>query len=411
MCSLHTSHLRVDFTSLHKTKKGFSGKPLLASDPHIAFGTTGCWYEAHLCGGSLNCAGMAYVGVPFLLMGRNERVAWGVTNNICSQRDLYQERIDRGHPDCFLYDGAWERAKERTEVIAIRDGESFPLIVKHSRNGPIVDHLLPEPARHTGPVSLRWLGAEWSDEIMCGLTAARARSCGEFREALREWRVPTVSFVLADVEGDVRYQCAGRIPVREGWDRGYRPGWSPREAWTAVIPYDDMPAATGSEAGWVRSANNRTAPPDFPYPLSGTWSSGYRAMRIRQMLEAQDRFAVQDFARMQMDTLSLRAVECVTPLLTLLEGTPDERVRPALDALRSWNRRMDVGEVGAALFESFFARWCRAVAEVRFPGARRPRIGRRPRPGGGAADGRSPWVVRARAPPGGGGRRPARCDR
>lgn len=344
-----------------------TGRPLLASDPHIAFGTTGCWYEVHLSGGSLNAAGIAYVGVPLLIMGRNERVAWGITNNICSQRDLYQERTDPHHPNCFLYAAAWEPAAETRETIAVKGEEPFGLTVRRSRNGPIVDDLLPEPARHTGPVSLRWLGAEYSDEITCGLTAARARSCAEFREALRDWRIPTLSFVFADVDGHAGYQCAGRIPIREGWDRGYRPGWDPRHGWTAFIPYDEMPAERDPAAGWVRSANNRTAPPDFPYPLSGTWSSGYRAVRIRQMLEAQERFAVEDFARMQQDTLSLRAVECVPPLLAALAGVADERLRRAVEALSGWNRRMDVGEAGAALFELFFARWCRAVAEARFP--------------------------------------------
>jgi len=344
-----------------------TGRPLLASDPHIAFGTTGCWYELHLCGGSFNSAGIAYVGVPFLIMGRNKRVAWCITNNICSQRDLYQEQTDPRHPGCFRYDGTWEPAKEATETITIKGEEPLLLVVRCSRNGPIVDHLLPEPVQHTGPVSLRWLGTEHSDEITCGLNAARTRSCGELREALREWRVPTLSFVFADVDGNVGYQCAGRIPVRERWDRGYRAGWDPQDTWTAFIPYDDMPAVTEPPAGWVRSANNRTAPPDFAYPLSGTWNSGYRAARIRQLLEAREQFAVGDFARMQLDTLSLRAVEGVPPLLSLLEATPDERIRRAADVLRAWNRRMDVEEVGATLFESFFARWCRAVAEMRFP--------------------------------------------
>jgi len=350
-------------------RRSATGRPLVASDPHIAFGTTGCWYELHLSAGSIHAAGMAYVGVPFLIMGRNERVAWGLTNNICSQRDLYQEQADPRHPNCFLSDGAWEPAKETTEAIAVKGEAPHSLTVRYSRNGPIVDHLLPEPARDTGPVSLRWLGADYSDEITCGLAAARACSCAEFREALREWRVPTVSFVFADVDGHIGYQCAGRIPIRDDWDRGYRPGWDPRHQWTALIPYGEMPAESDPASGWVRSANNRTAPPDFPYPLSGTWNSGYRALRIRQMLEAQERFAVGDFARMQGDTLSLRAVECVPALLAALEGVPDERLRRAAAVLRGWNRRMDVAEVGAALFEPFFARWCRAVAEARFPPA------------------------------------------
>jgi penicillin G amidase len=349
--------------------RSVTGRPLVASDPHIAFGTTGCWHELHLSAASIHAAGMAYVGVPFVIMGRNDWVAWGLTNNICSQRDLYQEQTDPRHPGCFLYDGTWEPAAETAETISVKGETAHRLTVRRSRNGPIVDHLLPEPAKDTGPVSLRWLGADCSDEITCGLAATRARSCTEFREALREWRVPTVSFVFADVEGHVGYQCAGRIPVRDDWDRAYRPGWDPRHQWTTFIPYGEMPAESDPPAGWVRSANNRTAPPDFPYPLSGTWNSGYRAMRIRQMLEAQERFAHADFARMQMDTLSLRAVECVPPLLKALEGIPDERLRRAAGVLRAWNFRMDVGEAGAALFELFFARWCRAVAGARFPPA------------------------------------------
>lgn len=347
--------------------RSVTGRPLLSSDPHIAFGSTGCWYEAHLLGGSFNAAGIAYVGVPALVMGRNERVAWGITNNICSQRDLYQERTDPAHPGCFFYDGAWEPARGVPEEIAVRGEPPVRRLIWHSRNGPVVDELLPACAQDTGPVTLRWLGTEASDEIACLLTAARARSAGAFREALRDWRVPTWSFVFADVDGHIGYQCVGRIPIRENWDRGYRPGWDPAHQWAEVIPYDAMPAMADPPSGWIRSANNRTAPPDFPYPLSGTWSSGHRALRIRQMLEAQEHFAVEDFARMQLDTLSLRAVDAVPPLLTVLEDVADERVRRAAEVLCAWNRRMDPPEVGAALFDLFFGLWCRAVAEERFP--------------------------------------------
>ncbi|MGQ0548769.1 MAG: penicillin acylase family protein, partial [Armatimonadota bacterium] len=344
-----------------------SGRPLLASDPHIAFGTTSCWYETRMSGGSFDVAGVAYVGVPAVLLGRNERVAWGITNNICSQRDLYQERTDPRHPGCFLYDGQWERAREVVEDIAVKGGETVRRSIRFSRNGPIVDELLPEPTRHTGPVALRWVGAEVSDELTCALAASRARDCGEFREALEDWRSPTWSFVFADAGGHIGYQCAGRIPIRTNWDRGYRPGWDPAHQWEAYIPYRGMPALADPPEGWVRSANNRTAPADFPYPLSNTSGSGHRAQRIREMLQAQGRFDTGDFARMQMDTLSLRAVEAVPPLLSLLARATGERLRQAADSLRAWNRRMDVEEVGGTLFETFFTRWCQTVAEERFP--------------------------------------------
>ena len=97
-----------------------SGRPMVASDPHIAFEAVSCWYEAHLHGDGFHVAGMAYAGMPAVMFGRNERVAWGITNNICSQRDLYQERTDPAHPGCFLYDGRWEPARQTVEVIRVR---------------------------------------------------------------------------------------------------------------------------------------------------------------------------------------------------------------------------------------------------------------------------------------------------
>ena len=348
-------------------ERSATGAPLLASDPHIAFGSVSCWYEVHLSGGQFNAVGAGYVGVPGVIFGRNERVAWGVTNNICSQRDLYYEKTDPRHPDSFLYDSQWEPARTLTEEIAVKGGETVGKEVRFSRNGPIVNELLPEVARDERPVSLRWLGSMESDEISYLLAANVAESCAEFREALREWRVPTWSFGFADVDGHTGYHCMGRIPIRKQWDRGYRDGWDPEHQWNGMIPFDGMPALVDPRQGWIRSANNRTAPEDFPYPLSGTWSSGYRAKRIRTMLEEQKQMTRQDFARMQTDVLSLRAIEGVPHLLQILSGASDARIRTAASALESWDCRMEPDRVAASIFEVFFERWAVTVASQRFP--------------------------------------------
>jgi len=344
-----------------------SGAPLLASDPHVAFGALSWWYEAHLCGGSFNVTGATYIGVPTVLFGRNEQVAWGLTNNICSQRDLYQEQTDPAHPDCFRYDGVWEPARTITETIEVRDGEPVQKTIRFSRNGPIVDELLPGPAQVTGPVALRWLGATRCDEITPMLNANRAQSCDAFRTALHDWRSPTFSFVFADTAGAIGYQCVGRIPIRHNWERGYRPGWDPAYQWQEVIPYAGMPALANPPEGWIRTANNRTAPPDYPYPLSGTWSSGHRAERIRHLLEAQDRFDQADFVRMHYDVRSQRAAAAVPPLLTFLAAVDDPQVQQAAALLAAWDYQMETDAVGASLFEIFFRQWSRRVAAARFP--------------------------------------------
>jgi penicillin G amidase len=379
-----------------------TGKPLLASDPHIAFAAVSCWYEVHLCGGSFNVAGMAYCGMPAVMFGRNERVAWGCTNNICAQRDLYQERTDPVHPDCFYYGGRWDPAQRREETINVKGIRPVKKTIRSSRHGPIIDELLPEATRTSEPVSVRWLGSEPCRWLEALLAIDRARSADELREATRPWHVPTFSVVFCDADGHIGYQSVGRIPIRKQPTRGYRPGWDPEHEWQGLIPFEGMPRLADPPRGFAATANNRPAPDDFPYPLAGVWSSGYRARRIRQMIEAKDRLSFGDLGPMQLDVLSLRAVECVPRLLAVLDGRvgvdAERRVgqvslgsrRPtmtdggpalapqacptlqvasaALEQLRNWNCRMEPESAAAAVFDVFFTHWCQAVAGERFSG-------------------------------------------
>jgi penicillin amidase len=348
--------------------KTTTGRPLLASDPHIAFEAVSCWYEVHLHGGSFHVAGMAYAGMPAVMFGRNEHVAWGCTNNICSQRDLYQEKTDPHQPGCFLHDGAWEPARTWDEQIAIKGAAPVQRTIVFSRNGPIVDDVLPPAARQTGPVSLKWLGAHHGGFSTALLGMDRANSAAEFREAIRPWHVPTFSVVYADVAGHTGYQMAGRLPVRSVVERGYRPGWDPRHQWQGLIPYDEMPHWIDPPRGWVATANNRPAPDDFPWPLSGCWSGGQRAERIEQMVEAKDRLSFEDCATMQQDVVSMRARRCVGPLLQVLKGLPGPQATECMDQLWGWICRLEVDSLHATLFEVFFQRWMQAVIAERFSG-------------------------------------------
>jgi penicillin amidase len=344
-----------------------TGKPLVASDPHIAFEAVSCWYQVHLSGGSFQVAGMAYVGMPAVMFGRNERVAWGCTNNICSQRDLYLEQTDPAHPNCFRFDGRWEPARELEEIIAIKGADPLRQTIRFSRNGPIVSHILPPVARTDEAVSLKWLGASQGGWLTALLGMDRARSAVEFREATRPWHVPTFSVVFADVDGAIGYQSTGRIPIRKVWERGYRPGWEPEHQWDGLVPFEGMPRLVDPERGWITTANNRPAPDDFPYPLSGTWNDGLRAARIRQMIETKPTHGVQDCAVMHQDALSGRAVRCAPALAAVLETRTDARVREAAKHLRGWDGRMDPDRAGATLFEVFFSHWVRLVTAERFP--------------------------------------------
>tara|TARA_B100000029_G_scaffold376326_1_gene370878 strand:- start:9206 stop:11578 length:2373 start_codon:yes stop_codon:yes gene_type:complete len=344
-----------------------SGLPLVASDPHIAFGSISCWYEAHLSGAGFNVAGTGYAGVPGLLFGRNEKVAWGLTNNICAQRDLYKEQENPEKPGYYLYDGQWEQATQTTATINIKGEKPITRTIRRTRNGPIVDDIIPEAASHTGPVSLRWMGEDPCDEISSMLEMNRANSANEFREALRPWIVPTFSFVFADLKGHIGYQASGRLPIKKDWNRGYRRGWDPKHQWNETIPFEEMPSISDPPNGWVRSANNRTAPEDFPYPLSGVWSSGYRAQRIREMIESESSHTRESMTEMQMDVTAQRAVDTIPSLIELLENTDGNNIDEEISVLKKWDGRMSTDSVGASLFEIFFVNWTEEVAGAQFP--------------------------------------------
>lgn len=346
--------------------KSATGKPLVASDPHIAYGALSCWYEVHLVGGSFDVAGTAYVGVPAVLIGRTQGVAWGVTNNICSQRDLYQEKEDPKKPGHFIFDGKSEPATEVSETIKVKGGKSERLKVRFTRNGPIVDDILPAAARSTGPVSLKWLGATPCDEITVFLNLNRAQSAEELRKAVKDWRVPTWSLVFGDTAGHIGYQCVGRIPVRKIAERGYRPGWDKAHQWEGLIPYEQMPAMKDPQEGYVRSANNRTAPKDFPYPLAGVWGSGHRARRIREILEAKKTHSLDDFTNMHLDFMNMRAVEHLDDLVGAFKGATDARTKKAVKLLAAWDKKMSPDSAGAVIFEAFIRAWGEEVARARF---------------------------------------------
>ncbi len=344
-----------------------TGKPLVASDPHVPFHAVSIWHQVRLTGGSFDVAGVALAGMPAVMIGRNRRVAWGITNNICSLRDLYQEKTDPAHPNCFFYDGQWEPVRQRAEVIQVRGAAPVTKTIRASRNGPIVDEVMPAPTRGTGPVSLRWVGFEPCGWLTAVIGTNRAATCAEFRAATKPWAVPTFNLVFADADGHIGHQCVGKIPIRHNWDRAYRPGWDPAHQWQGYIPFEALPHLIDPPRGFVVTANNRTAPDDYPYPLSGTWSGGYRAKRIREMLEARPKLSREDCQKMQLDVHSGRATLAIPAMLKVVGADADARVRQAVEALRKWDCVVRSDSAAAAIFNVFFTRWCLAVTSERFP--------------------------------------------
>jgi len=349
-----------------------SGKPLVASDPHMPYEAASSLYEVHLQGGSFDVAGAGWVGMPGVTIGRNRTIAWGITNNICSLRDLYAE-------------GEAEVGELRDETIEVRGADPVRLPVRATRHGPIVDELLPAVAAGTGPVSMRWAGLLPCDWTAAQLRIDRAGTVAGAMEAARGWRVPSFSLVLGDLDGRIGYLATGAVPIREVVERGYRPGDDPAHEWAGSIPRDGMPQIVDPPAGYLVTANNRPAPDDFPYPLSGTWDEGMRARRIGALIEAATPADVPAMGRIQNDLAVQRSAATVPALVDALTrlsiehliGPADRRddleggaarpeeARAARDALLAWDGTAAPYSRGAAIYEVLFTRWMQAVARER----------------------------------------------
>ncbi len=352
-----------------------TGSSLLASDPHVYYSVPADWFEARLSLNGNEVVGCTFPGQPGFLIGRNRDLAWGITNNICLQRDLYIEQLNTAGDQ--YWDGQeWHHFDQRAETIAIKGGGTHELIVRSAFGRPIIDHLVPDAAhpRAIWPenwaksaVSLAWVGFDASDELQCSIELGRAKTIAEGREAFRGWKLPTWNIVLADTTGEVAYQCIGELPLRESEWIGYRQTNDPRDRWQYPIPYDDMPAFVAPERGWVGSANNPTAPPDYPYPLFGCWTPEDRFPRLSELIEALAPHNLNTFADMQGDIYSGRGSRAVTGLTASIPTPSDAIEAQALELLGRWDAELTTDSAGGAIYNVFFWHWHRRVIKERFP--------------------------------------------
>jgi penicillin amidase len=313
-----------------------SGKPLLANDPHLRLTAPPVWYLAHLSAPGMDVIGATLPGVPGVIIGRNQRLAWGFTNTGSDVQDLYLEKL--------LPDGRYAAPggpREFTlvrERIAVKGQADEELVVRISRHGPVIS---PESGGHV--LALAWTALQ--DEDASGqaiFSVARARDWKSFLAALRDYQAPMQTISYADVDGNIGFASIGRVPVRKPANdlRGLlpAPGWDARYDWAGWIPHEELPRVFNPPSGMVVNANHKTLPPGYRHFITSEWQAPYRAGRIAELLEATPKHSMQSFARMQMDVLS----PTVRALLPRLLATPakSDRARDALKRLAAWDGTM-----------------------------------------------------------------------
>ncbi len=282
-----------------------SGKPLLASDPHLPPTSPSIWHIVHLSAGDLRVAGVAVPGMPGVSIGHNESIAWGITNLCPDVQDLYFEEFEAGDTDLYKTPAGWRAADVRTEEIAVRNvaagkTESINFEVKVTRHGPVIFE------QGSVGLSVRWTALDTDViDLDTFLALNRARNWDEFVAALKNYSGPPQNFTYADTAGHVGYHSAGRIPVRKSGD-GSLPydGTTNDGEWMGFIPFPDLPHAFDPPARQIVSANQRIVNDAYPYHLTHNWRVPYRARRIHELLQTKAKFDAGDFLNIQGDTYS-----------------------------------------------------------------------------------------------------------
>ncbi|GGN62443.1 penicillin amidase [Streptomyces albiflavescens] len=351
-----------------------TGKPLLANDPHLSPSLPSVWYQMglHCTSVSSKCqydvSGYTFAGMPGVVIGHNQDIAWGMTNSGVDVTDLYLEKLTG---DGYQYGGKVLPFTTRKETIKVAGGASKKIVVRETNNGPLlsdrddelvkvgkkatVDPAAPDRGDGYG-ISLRWTALDPGNSMDAVFEMDKASDWNEFRKASASFDVPSQNLVYADTKGNIGYQLPGRIPTRgEGDGSLPSPGWDPKYNWTGYIKQAELPYEYNPGRGYIVTANQAVVDPDkYPYTLTTDWAYGARSQRITDLIKTKidggGKISTDDMRQMQLDNSSEIAKLIVPKLLKI--DVADKNVREAQKLLEGWDYTQDADSAAAAYFNA-----------------------------------------------------------
>ena len=351
-----------------------SGKPLLANDPHLAPMLPSLWYQMglHCRSVSATCrydvAGYTFSGMPGVIIGHNDSIAWGLTNLGADVTDLYLEKVS---PEGYLVDGKVKPFDTREETIKVAGGSNRTITVRSTDRGPLVSDRSSElekvgqkapvgnaaPDRGTGyGVSLQWTALQPGKSMDAIFALNLAKNFKQFRAAAKNFEVPSQNLVYADTKGNIGYQSPGKIPRRATGDGTLpAPGWDSRYRWKGYIPFEQLPYEYNPDRGYIVTANQAVISPDqYDELLTEDWGYGSRSQRINDLIESKTKdggkISPDDMRTMQTDNRSEIAT-LLNPLLLKVDIS-DPYVREAQKLLEGWDYTQEPDSAAAAYFNA-----------------------------------------------------------
>lgn len=311
-----------------------SGKPLLASDPHRNIHLPSLRYLVHLNAPGWNVIGAGEPGIPGVAIGHNERVAWGFTIVGTDQTDIFVEETKPDDPTQYRVGDSWEKMTVVREKVAVK-GETAPveLELRYTRHGPVLHQ---DAQRHRAFTLKSTLASPGSAAYLASLAFDRVRDSKEFVAACQRWKMPGENMVHADLDGNIGWIAAGETPVRK---RGHGllpvPGAKGEYDWQGFLALKDLPQSFNPAAHWLATANHNILPSDYKHEIAFEWAARYRYERIRQRLEAKQKFDLDDFRSIQHENTTLPG-QALARLVKHV-GTQDAALLPHVELLAKWD--------------------------------------------------------------------------
>lgn len=329
-------------------KKSESGEPIIANDPHLGFSAPGKWYFVLIRSKDWNVEGFTVPGLPAVVIGKNDHIAWAMTNVMADDADFYIEKIDSTGKNYFLNDELLPLTITQ-DKFTVKDSTDYTFEIKKTHRGPIVSdvHLYNLFYSKGGKVkptlSMRWTALEFSDEIYAGLAINLSKNWDDFKEALRHFTVPGQNFIYADDKGNIGYVCAAKLPIRNSASPTMvYDGTTDANDWKGFVPYEEMPKYFNPPQNFIATANNKTVD-NFKYHISNVWEPSSRIERIVELLNSKTKHSVKDFQKYQMDLVSPYARTITKFILEAFKNVKinDKNLQTAIQLFENWDFKLD----------------------------------------------------------------------
>lgn len=327
-----------------------SGKPLLADDPHLSLSTPSIWYQMHLISPSQNVSGVIFTGVPGIILGNNENIAWGVTNYGPDVQDLYIEKRNPNNLNQFELDGKYYDSKIVEHNIKVKGEEDVPFNLEYSVNGIVFDEIISTKSPNTS-ITMKWTAHDSTNELEAVLALNKASNWEQFEKGLENFKVPAQNFVFSDKDGNIALKSNGNIPIRKKGNAILPvPGYDSSYSWSGYIPYDKLPREVNPEKGYLATANVETDN-NLDYHTSNIFAEPYRMDRIDEVLSQDKKFNLQDMKDLQMDVKNLAAVEFLDKFLENIDkNIIDESI---YKSLKEWDKYDQKESLSALIFNKW----------------------------------------------------------